>query len=80
MVTSRKNHNGEPLMIEKHNLSQAESEEQQLDTEIYSLGWFDGITNTKPAQKLLANNDYWLGYALGNREHWAKQYQVSLAA
>ena len=47
-----------------------------LDTDLYSVGWFDGLINSEPTQ--LEKQSYWSGYSLGQREYWAKKLKVEI--
>ena len=48
----------------------------ELDTDLYSLGWFDGLIGSEPSQ--LEEQSYWEGYQLGQREYWAKKLGVEI--
>ncbi len=45
-----------------------------LGTDLYSLGFFDGLIGSEPSQP--ERNSYWSGYQIGNREYWAKKLGV----
>ncbi|VEP16500.1 conserved hypothetical protein [Hyella patelloides LEGE 07179] len=47
-----------------------------LDTDLYSLGWFEGLMNSEPTQ--VEEQSYWSGYSLGQREYWAKKLGVEI--
>lgn len=57
-------------------VEQRSLERQELEANLYSLGWFDGLIGSNPTQP--ENNSYWLGYSLGCREYWAKKLEVKL--
>ena len=57
-------------------VEQKSLERQELETNLYSVGWFDGLIGSKPTQP--ENNSYWLGYSLGCREYWAKKLEVTI--
>ncbi len=50
--------------------------EANRETDLYSLGWFDGLIGLKPSQ--LEKQSYWEGYSLGQREYWAKKLKVEI--
>ena len=57
--------------------SQAAQDAQiELDTDLYSLGWFDGLIGSEPTQ--LEEQSYWEGYQVGQREYWAKKLGVEI--
>lgn len=54
------------LIIERSHSSNVHSE-RELDTDLYSTGWFDGLMGYSPDLPHLI--DYWEGYALSYREY-----------
>ena len=53
-------------------------EEERLNTDIYSLGYFEGIIGLEPSQP--EQHSYWSGYQIGSREYWAKKLSVVIPA
>ena len=51
-------------------------EETTLNTELYSLGYFEGIIGLEPSQP--QEHSYWSGYQIGSREYWAKKLGVEI--
>ena len=52
-------------------------EEANLDVEMYSGGFFDGLMGSEPSSP--SSTSYWDGYALGYREYWAAKLSVEIA-
>ena len=52
------------------------SPETEINTELYSAGWFDGLMGYSP--KLPHFKDYWDGYAIGYREYCCSLLGVSI--
>ena len=52
------------------------SQELDIDIELYSEGFFDGICNLEFTKPHI--NDYWQGYQLGLREYLCKQLGVEI--
>jgi hypothetical protein len=57
-------------------VEQKSLERQELETDLYSVGWFDGLIGCHPVMP--ENNSYWYGYQLGAREYWAKKLEVEI--
>ena len=49
-------------------------QETTLNTDLYSLGYFEGIIGLEPSQP--EKHSYWMGYQIGCREYWAKKLGV----
>lgn len=49
---------------------------QELDTEKYSLGWFNGLIGSEPEE--IENDSYCHGYCLGRREYLARKCSIRL--
>ncbi|VEP14142.1 conserved hypothetical protein [Hyella patelloides LEGE 07179] len=68
------------LSLEQKNRERQEwervNQQTNLDTDLYSVGWFDGLMNSEPTQ--LEEQSYWSGYSLGQREYWAKKLGVEI--
>ena len=47
-------------------LNDCSQQSMELDIELYSEGWFDGLCNLKSTKPHI--EDYWQGYQLGLRE------------
>lgn len=47
-----------------------------LDTDLYSVGYFDGLIDAKPIR--LEKQSYWEGYQIGQREYWAQKLGVEI--
>ena len=47
-----------------------------LHTDLYSVGYFDGLIGCEPTQ--LEKQSYWDGYQIGQREYWAKKLGVEI--
>ena len=58
------------LSVEQENREKQEQQrieaQIELDTDLYSLGLFDGLIGSEPTQ--LEEQSYWSGYCLGQRE------------
>ena len=52
-------------------------EEANLDVEMYSGGFFDGLIGSEPSSP--SSTSYWKGYQLGYREYWAGKRSVEIA-
>lgn len=50
--------------------------EAELNTDTYSVGYFDGLIGEKPSHPELPS--YWSGYQIGSREYWAKKLGVEI--
>lgn len=50
--------------------------ESELNTDLYSSGYFEGYIGAEPTQP--ENFSYWSGYQLGSREYWAKKLKVEI--
>ena len=57
---------------------QKQKQEERLNTDIYSLGYFEGIIGLEPSQP--EQHSYWSGYQIGSREYWAKKLSVVIPA
>ena len=53
-------------------------QETTLNTDLYSLGYFEGIIGLEPSQP--EQHSYWSGYQIGSREYWAKKLSVVIPA
>lgn len=53
------------------------SQEPNIDIELYSEGFFDGLCNLESTPPHIY--DYWQGYQLGLREYLCKQMGVEIA-
>ena len=53
-------------------------QETTLNTDLYSLGYFEGIIGLEPSQP--EQHSYWSGYQIGCREYWAKKLSVVIPA
>ena len=51
--------------------------EAELDINLYSGGFFDGLIGSEPSSPSSAS--YWTGYQLGYREYWAGKLSVEIA-
>ncbi|MEL6928709.1 MAG: hypothetical protein AAFO95_08750 [Cyanobacteria bacterium J06600_6] len=50
--------------------------EASLNTDSYSVGFFDGLTGCEPSNP--EKHSYWEGYQIGNREYWAAELSVEI--
>ena len=70
------------LSVDKKNRKEQEFEvnrqETTLNTDLYSLGYFEGIIGLEPSQP--EQHSYWSGYQIGCREYWAKKLSVVIPA
>jgi hypothetical protein len=57
-------------------VDQKKKEVQELNPNLYSLGWFDGLIGLEPTQ--IEDSSYWYGYSLGQREYWANKRGLKL--
>ncbi len=57
---------------------QAKSSEENLDTDLYSGGFFDGLIGSEPLYP--EKSSYWSGYQIGYREYWAGKLSVEIPA
>ena len=48
--------------------------EASLNTDTYSVGYFEGYIGSEPTHP--EHRSYWAGYQIGNREYWAKERGV----
>ena len=68
------------LSVDQENREKQEleriNEQASHHTDLYSLGWFDGLIGSEPTQ--LEEQSYWSGYSLGQREYWAKKLGVEI--
>ncbi len=55
---------------------QAKSSEENLDTDLYSGGFFDGLIGSEPLYP--EKSSYWSGYQTGYREYWAGKLSVEI--
>ena len=55
---------------------QAKSSEENLDTDLYSGGFFDGLIGLEPSSP--EKFSYWSGYQIGNREYCAAKLSVEI--
>ena len=51
-------------------------EEASLNTDRYSVGYFDGLIGCEPSNP--EQHSYWSGYQIGSREYWAKKLGVTI--
>ena len=51
-------------------------EEERLDIDLYSVGYFEGIIGLEPS--VPEQHSYWSGYQIGSREYWAKKLGVEI--
>lgn len=58
-------------------VEQKNRERQELNTDLYSDGYFTGYIGCEPTQP--ENCSYWAGYQLGSREYWAERLGVEIA-
>lgn len=59
-------------------VEQQKPEEEGLNTDLYSGGYFDGLIGLEPSQP--ENQSYWEGYQIGYREYWAGKLSVEIPA
>ncbi len=52
--------------------------EENLDTDLYSGGFFDGLIGSEPLYP--EKSSYWSGYQIGYREYWAGKLSVEIPA
>ena len=50
--------------------------EGNLNTDLYSGGFFDGLIGAEPTHP--EQHSYWSGYQTGYREHWAGKLSVEI--
>ena len=50
--------------------------EASLNTDSYSVGFFDGLTGCEPSNP--EKHSYWEGYQIGYREHWAGKLSIEI--
>jgi hypothetical protein len=50
--------------------------ETSLNTDLYSVGYFDGLIGLEPSHP--EKHSYWEGYQIGSREFWAKKLGVEI--
>ncbi len=50
--------------------------EENLDTDLYSGGFFDGLMGSEPLYP--EKSSYWSGYQIGYREYWAGKLSVEI--
>lgn len=50
--------------------------EANLETDLYSGGFFDGLIGLEPSQPEV--HSYWSGYQTGYREYWAGRLSVEI--
>jgi hypothetical protein len=55
---------------------EAREVEANLETDLYSAGFFDGIIGLEPSNP--ERHSYWSGYSIGYREYWAKKLGVEI--
>lgn len=61
----------------EHSWKQQQPEkETELNTDLYSEGYFLGYIGAEPAHP--EDDSYWSGYQLGHREYWAKRLEVEI--
>ncbi len=80
------NHYGKTKMINSYISLEQKNREQQgleerevestLNTDLYSVGYFEGIIGLEPSQP--EQHSYWSGYQIGCREYWAKKLSVEI--
>lgn len=71
-------------MINVHKILEQSNQETQgqierksnLDTDLYSTGYFEGYIGCEPSQP--EQHGYWEGYQIGAREYWAKKLGVKI--
>ena len=57
-------------------VEQASQERQELDTDLYSDGYFTGFIGCEPSHP--EEHSYWAGYQLCSREYWAEELGVKI--
>ena len=55
---------------------EAREAEANLETDLYSGGFFDGLIGLEPSQPEV--HSYWSGYQTGYREYWAGRLSVEI--
>ena len=68
----------DPIAEAYQNIDAQRSPSTDINTGLYSAGWFDGLMGYAP--KLPHLNDYWDGYALGYREYCCGLIGVEISA
>ena len=58
-------------------VEQKNRERQELNTDLYSDGYFTGYIGAETTQP--EEYSYWAGYQLGSREYWAERLGVEIA-
>ena len=56
---------------------EARKVEASLNTDLYSVGYFDGLIGCEPSHP--EEHSYWSGYQIGYREYWAGKLSVEIA-
>ena len=51
-------------------------QETELNTDLYSVGYFEGYIGCEPSHP--EQHSYWSGYQIGSREYWAKKLGVKI--
>lgn len=57
-------------------LQNQKQEEAGLNTEVYSVGYFEGYIGLEPSHP--EQHSYWEGFQIGCREYWAKKLGVEI--